>query len=74
MTSRIALSPTARANLRAAVSLAVRYWPNSHIGDYTPRQVIRSAFLRVRRSVERGNHVQAAIGQLEMDAYRHANM
>jgi hypothetical protein len=68
------LTPNARKDIRHAVDLAVRYWPNSHLGDFTPREDIRSAFLRIRREVERGQPIQSAVGQVEMDAYRHANM
>ncbi len=68
------LHPIQRADVRHAVELAVQYWPNSHLGSYTPRQDIRSAFLFIRNRVNRGEHIQSAVGQLESDAYRHANM
>ncbi len=60
--------------VRDAVGLAVRYWPNSHLGDYTPREDIRSAFRFIRGRLNRGVHLQAAAGEIASDAYRHANM
>ena len=58
---------------RRAVTLAVRYWPNSHLGDYTPREDIRSAFRFIRARIDRGFSVESAASELESDAIRHAN-
>jgi len=65
---------TVRATVAPAVQLAVRYWPNSHLGDLTPREDLHSAFLFLRARLRSGMHIQAAAGQLEGDAYRHMNM
>jgi hypothetical protein len=62
-----------RDMIRDAVSLAVRYWPNSHLGDYTPREDIRSAFKFIRSHAQRDG-LMPAIGALEDDAYRHMDM
>jgi hypothetical protein len=63
-----------RETVRPAVELAVRYWPNAHLGDYTPRQDIRSAFHLIRSAMNAGETIQSAAGRVEMDAYRHADM
>lgn len=63
-----------RQTVEPAVRLAVRYWPNAHLGDLTPRQDIRSAFYRMRCSLKRGDTLQVAAGSVEGDAYRHADM
>lgn len=63
-----------RQHIRNAVKLAVYYWPNSHLGDYTPSEDIRSAFVIIRSHVERGDGLYAGIASVEHSAYRHANM
>jgi hypothetical protein len=63
-----------RRAVRDAVNLAVRYWPNSHLGDCTPREDMRSAFRWIRRGIEQGLSIQQAAGVVESDAYRHADM
>ena len=60
--------------IRHAVGLAVRYWPNAHLGDVTPREDIRGAFHLIRMHLASGQSIQAAIGMVEADAYRHADM
>lgn len=59
--------------IRNAVGLAVRYWPNSHLGDLTPRQDIRSAFRRIRNA-EPTIGLLPAVYAVEDDAYRHMDM
>jgi hypothetical protein len=59
--------------IRSAVKLAMQYWPNSHLGDYTPREDMRSAFTILRSHAERDG-ILPAIAYLETSAYRHANM
>jgi hypothetical protein len=63
-----------RNTVEPAVQLAVQYWPNAHLGDCSPREDIRSAFYIIRSAMKRGDSIQAAAGQLEFDAYRHADM
>jgi len=63
-----------REVVQAPVRLAVANWPNAHLGDYTPRQDIRSAFCLIRSAMGRGDSIQTAAGRIEMDAYRHADM
>jgi hypothetical protein len=63
-----------RRAVREAVDLAVRYWPNSHLGDNSPREDIRSAFRWIRRGIEQGLSIQQAAGVVESDAYRHMDM
>lgn len=62
------------ADVRHAVNLALAYWPNAHLGEVAPRDDIRSAFRMIRSRLDRGHTIQAAIGDLEASAYRHANM
>ncbi len=68
------MDPNTRADLRHAVWLAVLYWPNSHLGDLSPREDIRGAFRLIRSRLRAGEHIQSAIGALETSAYRHAYM
>jgi len=63
-----------RQMVRQAASLAMDYWPNSHLGDYSRREDHRSAFLRMRASLSRGDTIQSAAGQVEADACRHMDM
>lgn len=65
---------TAKQDVRRAAELAMRYWPNSHLGAYTRRDDLRSAFVQMRARLRGGDHIQAAAGAVEMDAYRHVNM
>ena len=68
------MTKTERDDIRHAVKLAVAYWPNSHLGDYTPREDIRSAFVIIRGHAERGAGLRAGIANVESSAYRHADM
>jgi hypothetical protein len=67
------LSAETKADIRQAVTLATRYWPNAHLGDCSVREDIRSAFYRIRNwaAVE---HIQASIGRVYDDALSHADM
>ena len=67
------LSPEARNDIRAAVKLAVRYWPNAHLGDQSPREDIRCAFSTIRLHAKWGTVSEGVIA-VEADAYRHADM
>jgi len=62
------------SEIRHAVGLAVRYWPNAHLGDVTPREDIRGAFHLIRMHLASGRSIQTAVGMVEADAYRHADM
>lgn len=69
------LSPENREDIRHAVALAMTYWPNSHLGDYSPREDMRSAFRMLRSHTDyNGGNIHAGIGALSGDAYRHADM
>lgn len=67
------LEPIERDLIRNAVRLAVRYWPNSHLGHHTPREDIRSAFFRIRNWEPRIG-LLPAVYRVEEDAYAHADM
>jgi hypothetical protein len=67
------MTTTERDAIRNAVSLAVRYWPNAHLGAYSPREDIRSAFRLIRSAAPRLG-LLPAIGEVEADAYRHMDM
>lgn len=62
-----------RADIRCAVHLALRFWPNAG-GDYTPRQNIRSAFRMLRSHAAHYGSLYVGIGAVERDAYAHADM
>jgi hypothetical protein len=68
------MTNTTKQTIRAAVKLAVAYWPNSHLGDYSAREDIRSAFTIIRSHAERGDGLHAGIAAVESSAYRHADM
>jgi hypothetical protein len=57
-----------------AVTMAMQYWPNSHLGDYTRLEDMHSAFKFIRVRVEQGYNIQSACLDLESDAYRHMDM
>lgn len=64
-----------RSDIRQAVSLAMAYWPNAHLGTVTPRDDMRSAFKMLRSHAEyHYGDLYAGIGAVERDAYRHADM
>lgn len=67
------LTSATKADIREAVELAVRFWPNAHLGACSAREDIRSAFYRIRNwaAVE---HIQASIGRVYDDALRHSDM
>lgn len=69
------LTHETREDIRQAVGLAMTYWPNSHLGTYSPREDMRSAFkmLRSHTAYHDGN-IHAGIGALSGDAYRCADM
>lgn len=56
-----------------AVTLAVKNWPNAHLGDCTYREDLRSAFLFIRRRVNTGMDLFQACCELESDAYRYSD-
>jgi hypothetical protein len=68
------MTNTTRSQIREAVKLAVAYWPNSHLGDYSPREDIQSAFRIIRSHAERGDGLHAGISNVLSSAYRHADM
>lgn len=45
------LYPVERADIRYAVALAVAYWPNKHLGEYSRLEDIRRAFQYLRESM-----------------------
>jgi hypothetical protein len=63
-----------RNSIRAAVKLAMQYWPNSHLGDYSPREDMQSAFRIIRSHAEGGDGLHAGIANVEHSAYRHMDM
>jgi len=63
-----------RTDIRRAVKLAMDYWPNAHLGDYSPREDMRSAFVMIRSHAERGDGLHAGIAAVERSAYAHADM
>lgn len=68
------LSADDRTDIRNAVLAAVRYWPNAHLGSYTPREDIRSAFRMLRSHAAHHGYLQAGIGAVQRDACAHSDM
>ena len=68
------MTKTDKHNIREAVALAMDYWPNSHLGDYSRREDMQSAFRIIRSHAERGNGLQDGIANVLTSAYRHADM
>jgi hypothetical protein len=65
-----------RSHIRNAVRDAVRYWPNAHLGVYSPREDIHSAFNRLRHECEAFGRdtLAAATAALARDALLYADM
>lgn len=68
------MSNATKTAIREAVKLAMAYWPNAHLGDYSRREDMRSAFVIIRSHAERGNGLVDGIHQVLTSAYRHADM
>lgn len=68
------LTSEIRDDIRYAVQLAVRYWPNAHLGDIPPREDIHSAFKMLRAHAAHHDSLYAGIGAVEHDAYLHIDM
>lgn len=73
MTKIANLTTEAREEIRDAVQLAVRYWPNDG-RESTPREDIRSAFKMLRSHASYHGYIQAGIGAVSGDAYRYMDM
>lgn len=63
-----------RALVREAATTAMQFWPNAHLGDYEPREDLRSAFSIMRRRVDAGETLQAAASYVLLDALNHQDM
>ena len=68
------LTPDDRDYVREVVADAMTYWPNSHLGDNTPRQDMRSAFKFLRRHMDDGLSLHDACGRLSCDVARYVDM
>ena len=67
------LNSEIRSDVREVVSLAVEYWPNSHLGTQSRRDDIRSAF-KMLRSWAVAQSIQYAVGRVSNSAYSCADM
>jgi hypothetical protein len=67
------LDASARDEIRAAVYLAMDYWPNAHLGSISPRDDMHSAF-RMIRNWQPAIGLEAAVARLESDARAHRDM
>ena len=56
--------------IRDDVAMTCRAWRNTE-WYASERELIRSAFMYLRNRLNRGFTIQAALGDLCMDAYRH---
>jgi hypothetical protein len=63
-----------REQVREAVAAAMEFWPNAHLGDYTRREDLHSAFGMMRRHIAAGESVGSAAGSVLIDALRHEDM
>lgn len=69
------LQQSDRRMIREAAALAMDYWPNAHLGDYSRREDLRSAFTIIRRRVEIGGEsVHAAAAHVQISAFSHRDM
>ncbi len=59
-----------KSTVRAAVLDAMEYWPNSHLGDYSRRQDMRSAFKMLRSYPD----IWEGIAALERNVSSHVDM
>lgn len=74
ITRIVGITPDERHAIRRAVAFAMRVWPNSHLGDQTPREDMRSAFRTIRNMFERHGDMEIAAGDLERDCYAYEDM
>lgn len=68
------MTPTLKSSIRDAAGRALEYWPNSHLGDRTRRQDLRSAFLMIRSHAEATGNIWEGVYALDRDADRYVNM
>lgn len=57
-----------------AVDLYMNCAPNSHLGDCSRREDMRSAFFLIRNGVEAGMSIEGAAGRVEDIAYSYQDM
>ena len=67
------LHAAVREEIREAVTDAMLYWPNAHLGVQAPLEDMHSAFNFIRSRVDRMG-IQAAIGALRIDTHRYEDM
>ena len=67
------LSAAVREDIREAVTDAILYWPNAHLGVQAPLEDMHSAFNFIRSRVDRMG-IHAAVGALRMDTYRYEDV
>lgn len=63
-----------RELIRLSVGMAMDWWPNSHLGEYSTREDMRSAFEFLRNNIERTGDVWGAAYLLQQDAFTYADM
>lgn len=68
------ISLEAKNAIRYAVYDAMQYWPNAHLGDYSRRQDMRSAFKMIRSYAEHRNDLWQGIYALDRNAKAHMDM
>lgn len=68
------MTPMLKSSIRDAASRALEYWPNSHLGDRTRLQDLRSAFLMIRLHAEYTGNIWEGVYALDRDADRHMDM
>lgn len=68
------LTEDQKYDIREAVRLAVTYWPNAHLGEYGPREDMRSAFRMIRSHAMHNGDIRFGISALAHDAHRYVDM
>ena len=64
------MRPDMKNRIRDDVAMTVRAWRNTE-HDATNRELVRWAFMFIRNRINRGFGIEAAVGDLCLDAYRH---
>lgn len=68
------LTKNEKEQIRKAVKEAMRYYPNSHLGDCSPREDMRSAFRSIRNARDYYGNMWEAATYVYNDAQRYADM
>lgn len=68
------LTAEMRASIKNAARDAMEFWPNGHLGEYSRRSDLRSAFGVMRRRFNDGEPITIAAAYVATDAQHHQDM